>query len=141
MRVFNIIIMDGKDYEFDGKTYIHTDKDTGVKYRWDQDKNEWELIDSGTQTEKPVASATSVCISLEATETSKDEAATATTSEKDAAPQGIYSYDGDTAIYTDPSDGSAYEWDAQKKAWIPKVCWVYAYYGNYMNISYHIVCK
>ena len=25
------------------------------------------------------------------------------------------------ATYTDPNDGTVYEWDAQKKGWFPKV--------------------
>ena len=27
-----------------------------------------------------------------------------------------------TQTYTDPSDGTVYEWEAEKKGWFPKVC-------------------
>lgn len=29
--------------------------------------------------------------------------------------------DGNQLTYTDPSDGAQYEWDAERKAWFPKV--------------------
>jgi hypothetical protein len=97
--------MDGKDYEFDGETYVHTDKESGVKYRWDLSKNEWCLIDAGTQPGSEGSSSNQ-------TDDPK----------KDPDPSAAqYTYEGDTAIYTDPTDGTAYEWDAEKNAWIPKV--------------------
>jgi len=27
--------------------------------------------------------------------------------------------------YTDPNDGTVYEWDAEKRGWIPKVRWAF----------------
>lgn len=35
--------------------------------------------------------------------------------------KGHYSYENDTHLYTDPSDGSKYFWDKEKSAWFPKV--------------------
>ena len=32
-----------KDYEFDGKTYIHTDP-SGVKHKWDLDEKKWVVV-------------------------------------------------------------------------------------------------
>ena len=29
--------------------------------------------------------------------------------------------DGGGATYTDPTDGTVYEWDPEKRAWFPKV--------------------
>lgn len=39
--------------------------------------------------------------------------------------KGQYSYENDTHIYTDPSDGSKYFWDKEKSAWFPKVSHIY----------------
>ena len=33
-----------KDYEFDGKTYVHTD-DKGAKHKWDLEKKEWVKVE------------------------------------------------------------------------------------------------
>lgn len=30
--------------------------------------------------------------------------------------------------YTDPSDGTVYEWDPEKRGWIPKVCVICIYF-------------
>lgn len=40
---------------------------------------------------------------------------------------------GDQLTYTDPSDGTQYEWDAEKKAWFPKVTedFLATYHANY----------
>lgn len=35
--------------------------------------------------------------------------------------KGTYSYDGKTALYTDPKDATVYFWDVDKNAWFPKV--------------------
>ncbi|KAF4518148.1 hypothetical protein B566_EDAN008850, partial [Ephemera danica] len=91
--------MEGKDYEFDGETYVHTDKESGVKYRWNQEKNEWVLLDHDSNS---VTTATGPNV-------------------ENGDNNAQYTYEGDKAIYTDPSDGTAYEWDAEKNAWIPKV--------------------
>lgn len=37
---------------------------------------------------------------------------------KEASAKGE---EGGGATYTDPSDGTVYEWDAEKRAWFPKV--------------------
>ncbi len=34
-------------YKFDGKTYLYTDEETGVKHRWDLTKNDWVQIEDG----------------------------------------------------------------------------------------------
>ena len=35
----------GKDYDFDGKTYLHTDS-AGNRHKWDLEKNEWVKIET-----------------------------------------------------------------------------------------------
>lgn len=120
--------MDDKNYEYDGETYVHTDKETGVKYRWNQGKNEWELIDAGTGSssvqDKYAETLKSPSSSNEKSTSDKAEATCSTEKDSNAAesvPTGTYTYDGDTAIYTDPTDGTPYEWDKEKNAWIPRV--------------------
>ena len=40
-----------ENYDFDGKTYYHTD-DNGVKHKWDLEKNEWIKMEEVTKEEK-----------------------------------------------------------------------------------------
>jgi HIV Tat-specific factor 1 len=121
-------MMDDRNYEYDGETYIHTDKDSGVKYRWNQGKNEWELLDAGTGTSnvEDKTSDTFKGPSSSPVKSTQDNDALSTANESDknadaSTPTGTYTYDGDTAIYTDPSDGTPYEWDKERNAWIPRV--------------------
>jgi len=96
--------MDGKDYEFDGETYVHTDKDTGVRFRWNLAENRWDTMEQGA------AAATSKPMSLPKGGPAGDPEA-----------QQNYRYEDGVAVFTDPSDGCEYEWDNQKNAWIPRV--------------------
>lgn len=89
-----------KNYEFDGETYIYTDKTSNITYRFDRAKNEWIVRDkdekkSGAETEGSGPAA--------------------------AANEPVYGFENDTHTYTDPSDGSVYMWDKDKSAWFPKV--------------------
>ncbi|XP_012288362.1 HIV Tat-specific factor 1 homolog [Orussus abietinus] len=90
-----------KHYEFDGQTYLYTDKVSNITYKFDQEKNEWvvkQSESSGTNTQDVQATGPAV-----------------------AAPGGVYGFENDTHTYTDPSDGSMYIWDREKSAWFPKV--------------------
>ena len=37
-----------KDYEFDGKTYFHTDA-SGVKHKWDLDEKKWVKVEAAKE--------------------------------------------------------------------------------------------
>ncbi|XP_043275183.1 HIV Tat-specific factor 1 homolog [Venturia canescens] len=86
------------NYEFDGETYIYTDKTSNITYRFDRAKNDWVVKDGN----KAAGDAES------------NNPAT-------AAPEAIYGFENDTHTYTDPTDGSVYMWDKEKNAWFPKV--------------------
>ena len=87
-----------KNYEFDGETYIYTDKTSNITYRFDREKNEWIVKDKDeTGCEKNYKSASS------------------------AADGAIYGFENDTHTRTDPTDGTVYLWDKDKNAWFPKV--------------------
>lgn len=95
-----------KNYEFDGKHYVYTDKTSNVTYKFIHEKNEWVVKD-----EK---------------ESDNDASETEKSKEKSEpmqpGPQGVYGFENDTHTYTDPSDGTSYFWDKEKNAWFPKVC-------------------
>lgn len=86
------------NYEFDGETYIYTDKTSNITYRFDRAKNDWVVKD-----ENEVAKDTE----------SKNPAT--------SVSEPIYGFENDTHTYTDPTDGSVYMWDKEKSAWFPKV--------------------
>ena len=39
-------------YTFDGKTYLYTDEKTGIKHRWDLEKQSWVKVSEGEQQEE-----------------------------------------------------------------------------------------
>ncbi|XP_031784805.1 HIV Tat-specific factor 1 homolog [Nasonia vitripennis] len=90
-----------KNYEFDGKNYVYTDKTTNVTYKFIQDKNEWVVKDD------------------KHSETKDNENDNADVPKP--AQEGVYGFENDTHTYTDPSDGTSYIWDREKNAWFPKV--------------------
>ncbi|XP_066991780.2 17S U2 SnRNP complex component HTATSF1 isoform X2 [Anabrus simplex] len=94
-----------KDYVFDGESYIYKDSKTGVTYKFDNAKNSWVVK---TELKKAVSQSDS------------DEEEEDNVVRQDMTA-GHYSYEGDTHLYTDPSDGSVYIWDREKNAWFPKV--------------------
>ena len=97
-----------KNYEFDGQNYVYTNKETNVTYKFIQEKNEWVVKDK------------------------KEDDSKADKDEKESIPtqptaQGIYGFENDTHIYTDPADGTSYFWDREKNAWFPKVLFLCIY--------------
>ncbi|XP_020296202.1 HIV Tat-specific factor 1 homolog [Pseudomyrmex gracilis] len=90
-----------KNYEFDGQTYIYTDKATNVTYKFDQENNKWIVKDEKDNKE-----------SSEKTEKKGNP---------DFSAAGVFGFENDTHTYTDPNDGSMYFWDKEKSAWFPKV--------------------
>lgn len=96
-----------KNYEFDGQTYIYTDKATNISYKFDQENNKWIVNeDSKTSSDSKKSSD----------ETEKKEDFGPEASATDA-----FNFENDTHTYTDPNDGSVYFWDKEKNAWFPKV--------------------
>ncbi|KAK7866416.1 hypothetical protein R5R35_008943 [Gryllus longicercus] len=100
-----------KDYKFDGESYVYVDKQTGVTYKYDTASNKWIEKTNSTISKK------------------KKEGSVESDSDEDSSPDNVvrqdmsghYSFDGDSHLYTDPSDGTVYLWDREKNAWFPKV--------------------
>lgn len=96
-----------KNYEFDGQTYIYTDKATNITYKFDQETNKWIVKEDNESADS---------------ERSPDR----TEKKEDAGPEAgaaadAFGFENDTHTYTDPNDGSVYFWDNEKNAWFPKV--------------------
>ncbi|XP_032674770.1 HIV Tat-specific factor 1 homolog isoform X2 [Odontomachus brunneus] len=94
-----------KNYEFDGQTYIYTDKATNITYKFDQENNKWVVKENNEKNSNNSAN-----------ETEKKENVSSA-----VHPSGIFGFENDTHTYTDPNDGSMYIWDKEKNAWFPKV--------------------
>lgn len=92
-----------KNYEFDGQTYIYTDKATNITYRFDQENNKWVVKEDNKSSD------------------SKDSSDKMAKNEGSAPEAGAFGFENDTHTYTDPNDGSVYFWDKEKNAWFPKV--------------------
>lgn len=86
------------------------------KYFWDEVANEWKNADKSAEVRSE---------NLMETEGEESVVGGLKTNESDKLNPGIskehYSYENDTHVYTDPSDGSKYFWDKERSAWIPKV--------------------
>ncbi|XP_012057819.1 PREDICTED: HIV Tat-specific factor 1 homolog [Atta cephalotes] len=95
-----------KNYEFDGQTYIYTDKATNITYKFDQQNNKWIVKE-----DNKVSSDSKKNLQMEKKEESDTEAGAAE----------VFGFENDTHTYTDPNDGSVYFWDKEKNAWFPKV--------------------
>lgn len=96
-----------KNYEFDGQTYIYTDKATNITYRFDQENNKWVVKED------------------DKVNSDNKESSDKKEKEENSGPEvnaaGTFGFENDTHTYTDPNDGSVYFWDKEKNAWFPKV--------------------
>lgn len=95
-----------KNYEFDGETYIYTDKATNITYKFDQENNKWVVKEDNKNSDSKENSDG----------TEKKEG-----SGPKAGAADAFGFENDTHTYTDPNDGSVYFWDKEKSAWFPKV--------------------
>ncbi|XP_014249019.1 HIV Tat-specific factor 1 homolog [Cimex lectularius] len=101
------------DYIYEDGTYCYTDKSTGVKYKWNTEENKWDLCES-----------VKIRVDEEEEEEEDDDGETRIkkkTVVRQDMSKGIYGFEGDTHIYTDPNDGTVYLWDREKNAWFPKI--------------------
>lgn len=96
-----------KNYEFDGQTYIYTDKATNITYRFDQENSKWVVKED------------------DKVSSDNKESSDGKKKEENSGPEvsaaGTFGFENDTHTYTDPNDGSVYFWDKEKNAWFPKV--------------------
>lgn len=99
-----------KNYEFDGQTYVYTDKATNITYKFDQENNKWVVKEDDKMSSDSKKSP-------DVTEKGKDSGAVI----PDAGATDAFGFENDTHTYTDPNDGSVYFWDKEKNAWFPKV--------------------
>lgn len=96
-----------KNYEFDGETYIYTDKATNITYKFDQENNKWVVKDDNK------------------TRSDSKKSSDGTRDKEDSGPESSaadpFGFENDTHTYTDPNDGSVYFWNKEKNAWFPKI--------------------
>ncbi|XP_067216313.1 17S U2 SnRNP complex component HTATSF1 [Linepithema humile] len=101
-----------KNYEFDGQTYIYTDKATNITYKFDQENNKWVVKEDNKE-------------SVDKKESSDNKNSDGMKKKESICPEvsatGAFGFENDTHTYTDPNDGSVYFWDKEKNAWFPKV--------------------
>lgn len=110
-----------QNYEFDGDTYTYTDSSTGLKYKWDKEKNKWISKTNNTNVEKPKGSKKNLSEeNIEENDTDEEEEKDKNVARQDMS-SGHYGFDGENHTYTDPKDGAVYFWDRSKNAWFPKV--------------------
>ena len=111
-----------KDYEFDGKTYLHTDAQ-GAKHKWDLENNKWVKVEDN----KDEGEKESEEESEEDDDTTDADRKARQFRKRKAAPgwgtAGEYLKDPETGaqLYRDGKDGMLYEWDAAKNAWFPRI--------------------
>lgn len=110
---------EGTPYEFDGKTYVHTDAN-GVKHRWDLEKETWVRI------EETNAVSSSSSESEEDDSTTDEDRKRRMLRKRKSQPgwdSSKYTKDPSSGatLYKDPNDGMTYEWDTEKKAWFPRI--------------------
>jgi len=110
---------DQRDYDFDGKTYYHTDE-KGVKHKWDLEKQAWTKIAGTAEMEEEEESE-------EDDDTTDEQRKERMFRKRKAQPGwgtgGEYLKDPDTGVqlYRDAKDGMLYEWDGGKNAWFPRI--------------------
>ncbi len=109
---------DDKQYDFDGKTYLHTDAN-GIKHKWDPEAKKWVKLDEEEEEESEE--------SEEDDNTTDADRKARMFRKRKAQPgwgaQGQYSKDPETGaqLYYDAKDGMTYEWDTVKRAWFPRI--------------------
>lgn len=104
---------DEPKYELVGNTYVYKDK-SGHTLEWDVEKKEWK-----PKNEK----VPKKCVHNSEEEfDSEDSADERALEQKKADMSYNVQIDSDgVKTYRDPTDGTIYEWDGDKKAWFPKL--------------------
>lgn len=105
--------LSSQEYQFDGESYIYKDAQSGVTYKYDNDKKSWVIKTAADSVPKEASEEKEECD----TDSETDEPQPI----KQDMTKGTYGFEGDTHTYTDPTDGSVYIWDREKNAWFPKV--------------------
>ncbi|XP_063217321.1 17S U2 SnRNP complex component HTATSF1 [Bacillus rossius redtenbacheri] len=107
------------NYEFDGECYCYTDKASGITYKFDNDKQEWIIKE--TQPKNNAVTHTDNESEEEDDDIDEDGNKNRLKFRKQDMSSGVYSFEDDTHVYTDPTDGTKYLWDKEKNAWFPKI--------------------
>ena len=110
------IIGETPEYEKIGDTYMYKDQTTGKVLIWDLEKKEWKskVKDVGAKRKNRNADE-----EFDSSDESEDERQL----EQKKADINHHVEVGMDGIktYRDPSDGTVFEWDEDKKAWFPKL--------------------
>ncbi|XP_071518003.1 17S U2 SnRNP complex component HTATSF1-like isoform X2 [Panulirus ornatus] len=107
-----------KWYFYEGDSVFYRDNTSNTVYKLHKEKNEWEIFEGKLKKSRPHID------DVEEFDTDEDE--DSEESNSGLVPPGAnsdpnISYDGVTYTKLDPSDSMMYEWDANRRAWFPKV--------------------
>lgn len=107
---------EGCSYEKVGDTYIYKDEKTGQTLEWDVQLKEWRSA-------APVVRRRVKKNSDEEFDSDDDGEAERSRLQRQRADIGknVQVHADGTKTYTDPSDGTVFEWDIEKKAWFPRL--------------------
>ena len=104
----------GYNYEKVGDTYVYKDPNTGQTLEWDLQVKEWR-----PKIQKRIRNAS------DEEEFDSDDDGEAERQRlqknKEVISHNVQVHADGTRTYTDPADGTVFEWDSEKKAWFPKM--------------------
>lgn len=107
-----------KWYFYQDDSTFYRDNASGVVYKYNKEDNKWEKYEGKLKKKRPHVD------DEEEFDTEEEESDGET--ESGLMPPGAkedpnINYDGTTYTKVDPSDNMMYEWDAQRRAWFPKL--------------------
>lgn len=91
-----------------------------------EEESEKPVTVTGSENAEEQASSTTTKVPNINSSVSVENNSTETTEAAKYDAKNVH-YEGDVAIYTDPSSGSQYEWDKEKQEWIPKSTATYGF--------------
>lgn len=110
-------------YFYQGSAMFYRDRKTGAVFKFNKEESKWEKFEGKLKRKRPNIDPD------EEFDTDEDEGSDDEES-CSLAPPGAQSdpsikYDGVTYTKMDPNDKMEYEWDVNRRAWFPKVRWMW----------------
>ena len=107
-----------QNYKMEDGTYVYVDRLTNKKHKWNLETKEWDTVENTEEEEEDESEEDENMSEVERKERQYRK--------RKAAPgwdECNYEKDPNTGVttYKDPKDGMVYEYDAEKKAWFPKI--------------------
>lgn len=105
---------EGYNYEKVGDTYIYKNPNTGQVLEWDLQVKEWRpKVQRRVRHDSNEEEFDS--------DDDKEAERVRLQQKKDDISLNVQVHPDGTRTYTDPADGTVFEWDAEKKAWFPRL--------------------